>query len=101
LYNYAKNAGRLNYFSKKKKHLRIKAFYGTSYNAVCCQIWIAICAYLIIANIKKRLNLEQNFYTLLQIFNLSLYKKTPINELFTKQKYKNYTIQDFNQLTIF
>ena len=89
------------FFKWIKQHLRIKAFYGTSYNAVCCQISIAICAYLIVVIIKKRLNLEQNLYTILQIFSLSLFEKTPINELFTKQEYKNYTTQDYNQLTIF
>ncbi len=89
------------FFKWIKQHLRIKAFYGTTYNAVCSQIWIAICAYLIVAIIKKRLNLEQNLYTLLQIFSLSLFEKTPINELFIKQEYKNQTIQDYNQLTIF
>ena len=89
------------FFKWIKQHLRIKAFYGTSYNAVCCQIWIAICAYLLVAITKRKLNLEQNLYTLLQIFSLSLFEKTPINELFTKQEYKKNTTQDYNQLTLF
>jgi len=89
------------FFKWIKQHLRIKAFYGTTYNAVCCQIWIAMCAYLLVAIIKKKLFLEQNLYTLLQIFSLSLFEKTPINELFTKQEYKTNTTQDYNQLTIF
>jgi len=88
------------FFKWIKQHLRIKAFYGTSYNAVCCQIWIAICAYLLVAITKKKLNLKQNLYTLLQTFSLSVFEKTPINELFIKQDYKNNTTQDYNQLNI-
>ena len=89
------------FFKWIKQHLRIKAFYGTSYNAVCCQIWIAICAYLLVAITKKKLYLEQNLYTLLQTFSLSLFERMPINELFTKQDYKEKLISDCNQLTIF
>jgi len=63
------------FFKWIKQHLRIKAFYGTSYNAVCCQIWIAICTYLLVAITKKKLNLEQNLYTLLQTFSLSAFEK--------------------------
>ena len=89
------------FFKWIKQHLRIKAFYGTSYNAVCCQIWIAICAYLLVAITKKKLNMEQNLYTLLQTFSLSVFEKTPINQLFIKQLYKPETTCDYNQLTIF
>lgn len=89
------------FFKWIKQHLRIKAFYGTSYNAVCCQIWTAVCAYLLVAITKKKLNLEQNLYTLLQIFSVSLFEKTPINELFTKQNYKTNSTSDYKQLTIF
>jgi hypothetical protein len=56
---------------------------------------------LLVAITKKKLNLEQNLYTLLQIFSLSLFERTPINELFTKQEYKNNTTQDYNQLNLF
>jgi transposase len=89
------------FFKWIKQHLRIKAFYGTSYNAVCCQIWIAICAYLLVAITKKKLNLEQNLYTLLQTFSLSVFEKTPINQLFIKQLHKTETTCDYNQLNIF
>jgi len=89
------------FFKWIKQHLRIKAFYGTSYNAVCCQIWIAICAYLLVAITKKKLNLEQNLYTLLQTFSLSVFEKTPINQLFIKQLYKTETTCNYNQLIIF
>jgi hypothetical protein len=58
-----------------KLHLRIKKFYGTSFNAVYTQIWIAVCMYLLVAIIRKRLNLEQGLYTILQILILVCLKK--------------------------
>ena len=64
------------FFKWIKQHLRIKAFYGTSYNAVCCQIWIAVCSYLLVAIVKKKLKLEHSLYTLLQIFSITLFEKT-------------------------
>lgn len=89
------------FFKWIKQHLRIKKFYGTSFNAVCTQIWIAICVYLLVAIVKKKLHLEQNLYTLLQIFSLSLFEKMPMNELFTNQDYKKDNDTQDNQLTIF
>jgi len=89
------------FFKWIKQHLRIKVFYGTSFNAVCMQIWISISVYLIIAIIKKRLKLEQSPYTILQIFNLCLFEKTPINQLFENSNYRfNEQVQD-NQLKLF
>ena len=61
-----------------KQHLRIKAFYGTSENAVRTQIWSAIAVYLLVAILKKRLHLEASLYTILQILSLMLFEKTPI-----------------------
>lgn len=88
------------FFKWIKQHLRIKAFYGTSRNAVYTQIWIAICMYLLVAIVKKKLKLEPPLYTLLQIFSLTLFEKMPINELFTNINY-NLTCQKIsNQLTI-
>jgi hypothetical protein len=84
-----------------KLHLRIKKFYGTSFNAVCTQIWIAVCMYLLVAIIRKRLNLEQGLYTILQIFSISLFEKVPINQLFTKEEYKNKNKEQYKQLTLF
>jgi hypothetical protein len=75
------------FFKWIKQHLRIKAFYGTSFNAVCCQIWIAICIYLLVAIAKKKLKSEHSLYTLLQIFSVSLFEKVSINELVTKNNY--------------
>ena len=89
------------FFKWIKQHLRIKAFYGTSPNAVNCQVWIAICTYLLIAIVKKKLKLEQNLYTLLQTFSLSLFEKMPINELLKNKDYKNEPECDTNQLKLF
>jgi transposase len=89
------------FFKWIKQHLRIKAFYGTSYNAVCCQIWIAVCSYLLVAIVKKRLRLELSLYTLLQIFSLTLFEKVPINELFTKNVYKFICPVEDKQLKLF
>jgi hypothetical protein len=88
------------FFKWIKQHLRIKAFYGTSRNAVFSQIWIAICMYLLVAIVKKRMKLEPPLYTLLQIFSLTLFEKMPINELFINTNY-NLTSPDIsNQLNI-
>jgi len=88
------------FFKWIKQHLRIKAFYGTSLNAVCCQIWIAICMYLLVAIIKKRLKSEHSLYTLLQIFSVSLFEKVSINELVTKNNYTFNNPVDPNQLIL-
>jgi IS4 transposase len=89
------------FFKWIKQHLRIKNFYGTGYNAVCCQIWIAVCTYLLVAIVKKRLVPELSLYTLLQIFSLTLFEKVPINELFTKNDDKSLSPDDDKQLKLF
>ena len=61
-----------------KQHLRIKAFYGTSENAVKTQIWIAVSVYVLVAIVRKRLGLELSLYQILQILSLTLFEKTPI-----------------------
>ena len=61
-----------------KQHLRIKAFYGTSENAVKTQIWIAVSVYVLVAIVRKRLGLEASLYQILQILSLTLFEKTPI-----------------------
>ena len=68
------------FFKWIKQHLRIKAFYGTSENAVKTQVWIAVCTYLLVAIVRKRLNLDASLYTILQILSVSLFEKTPMNE---------------------
>jgi Transposase DDE domain/Domain of unknown function (DUF4372) len=68
------------FFKWIKQHLRIKAFYGTSPNAVRTQIWSAIAVYLLVAILKKRLHLDSSLYTILQILSLTLFEKTPIRQ---------------------
>ena len=66
------------FFKWIKQHLRIKAFYGTSENAVKTQIWIAVSVYVLVAIVRKRLCLEVSLYQILQILSLTLFEKTPI-----------------------
>ena len=77
------------FFKWIKQHLRIKAFYGTSINAVKTQIWIAVSTYVLVAIIRKRLHLELNRYTILQILSITLFEKVPPDKLFTNYNYKN------------
>jgi hypothetical protein len=74
------------FFKWIKQHLRIKAFYGTSENAVKTQVWIAISVYVLLAIIKKRLNLDQSLYTILQILSITLFEKTPILQAFSNKE---------------
>jgi hypothetical protein len=68
------------FFKWIKQHLRIKAFYGTSQNAVRTQIWTAIAVYLLVAILKKRLRLKDSLYTILQILSLTLFEKMPVSQ---------------------
>lgn len=76
------------FFKWIKQHLRIKAFYGTSANAVKTQVWIAVSVYLLVAILKKRLDLDQSLYTILQFVSVSIFEKTPISEAFSQEFYK-------------
>ena len=64
-----------------KQHLRIKAFFGTSGNAVKKQVWIAVSVYVLVAIIKKRLHCDMSRYTILQILSVALFERIPINQL--------------------
>jgi hypothetical protein len=66
------------FFKWIKQHLRIKAFYGTSENAVKTQIWIAVSVYVLVAIVRKRLGLNVSLYQILQILSVTLFEKTPI-----------------------
>src|SRR5438132_7382784 len=70
------------FFKWIKQHLRIKAFYGTSENAVKIQIWIAVSVYVLVAIVRKRLDLDASLYQILQIFSITLFEKTPILQVF-------------------
>lgn len=77
------------FFKWIKQHLRVKAFYGTSENAVKTQVWVAVCSYLLVAIVRKRLNLPLNLYTILQILSISLFEKTPINQAFSSDELRS------------
>jgi len=89
------------FFKWIKQHLRIKAFYGTSENAVKSQIWIAVSVYVLVAIIKKRLKIEQSLYTILQIFSVSIFEKMPIYQALTNTIYKKEITSNHKQLTLF
>jgi len=89
------------FFKWIKQHLRIKAFYGTSENAVKTQIWIAISVYVLVAIVKKRMKLDLSLYTILQILSVSLFEKVPLYQTFSDQNYKQLVSHDSNQLNLF
>jgi len=89
------------FFKWIKQHLKIKKFFGTSLNAVFTQIWTAVSVYLLVAIIKKRLNLNQELYTILQILSISIFEKTTVNQLFENENYNNETTDGYNQLNLF
>lgn len=89
------------FFKWIKQHLRIKAFYGTSENAVKTQIWIAVCVYVLVAIVKKRLGLDQSLYTILQILSVGLFEKMPILRAFSGDQSINEMDQTCNQLLLF
>ena len=89
------------FFRWIKEHLRIKSFYGTSENAVKTQIWIAVSVYVLVAIIKKRIKIDLSLYTILQIFSLTLFEKTPILQVLTSTEYKNKIASGHIQLKLF
>jgi hypothetical protein len=89
------------FFKWIKQHLRIKAFYGTSPNAVQTQIWIAVCVYVLVAIVKKELRLECSMYQILQILSISLFEKVPIQQALTSIISQNEKISCPNQLVLF
>jgi len=84
-----------------KQYLRIKAFFGTSDNAVKSQIWIAVSIYILVAIIKKRLGLQHSLYTILQILSVSLFDNTPILLLFRDADDLEQMQEASNQLNLF
>jgi hypothetical protein len=89
------------FFKWIKQHLRIKAFFGTTENAVKSQIWIAVSVYVLVAIVKKRLDLDAPLYTLLQVLSLTLFEKMPILEALSHDRTRRETVEDANQLTLF
>jgi hypothetical protein len=89
------------FFKWIKQHLRIKAFYGRSVNAVKTQIWIAISVYVLVAIVRKRLGIERDLYTLLQILSLCLFEKMPLNQALSGADYTLTIADNPNQLQLF
>ena len=89
------------FFKWIKQHLRIKKFYGRTENAVKTQIWIAISVYVLIAIIRKRMNLDVSLYKILQILDTTLFEKTPLYQLLTDFDYTTHFIDQPKQLNLF
>lgn len=89
------------FFKWIKNHLRIKSFFGHSENAVKAQIWSAVCIYLVIAIIKKRLEIKASLYEILQILSLTLFEKTHLLYMFQEISDPNNAYDEFNQLKLF
>jgi len=89
------------FFRWIKQNLRIKAFYGTNVNAVKTQIWIAVTVYLLVAIMKKRLQIEASLYTILQVLSVSSFERIEINQLLAKSNHRNEPDEVDNQLFLF
>jgi hypothetical protein len=89
------------FFKWIKQHLRIKAFYGTSENAVKTQIWIAVSIYVLVAIIRKRLGLEASLYQILQILSVTLFEKVPILQALETSDFQGDLVATRNQLMLF
>jgi hypothetical protein len=89
------------FFKWIKQHLRIKKFYGNSENAVKSQIWIAVSVYVLVAIVKRRLNLDASLYTLLQILSVTLFEKMPLQQAFPGSGYETPEGSPCNQLNLF
>jgi len=89
------------FFKWIKQYLRIKAFFGTSLNAVKTQVWIAVCVYVLVAIVKKELRIERSLGEILQILSISLFENTPILQVFSHECTTMSTIEVHNQLSLF
>ena len=89
------------FFKWIKQHLRIKQFFGTSENAVKTQIWIAVSVYVLVAIVRKKLNLDVSLYTLLQVLSLTLFEKMPLQQAFPGNDYTSDNGSLGNQLNLF
>jgi hypothetical protein len=89
------------FFKWVKQYLRIKAFYGTSINAVKTQVWIAVCVYVLVAIVKKELKIERSLGEILQILSIGLFEKTPILQAFSHDSLRMENSTIHNQLSLF
>jgi len=88
------------FFKWIKQHLRIKRFFGTSENAVKTQVWIAVAVYVLVAIVRKRLNLELSLHEMLQILSITPFEKTPLFQLLTYSANDQDLNTDPNQLIL-
>jgi hypothetical protein len=88
------------FFKWIKQHLRIKAFFGTSENAVKTQIWIAVSVYVLVAILRKRLGLKASLCQILQISSVTLFEKTPILQVLQASGSENHSLDTGNQLIL-
>ncbi len=89
------------FFKWIKQHLRIKSFFGTTENAVKTQVWIAVSVYVLVAIIKKRLNLNASLYTILQILSVTIFENAPINQVLSGDEADGLNQNPPNQLFLF
>jgi hypothetical protein len=89
------------FFKWIKQHLRIKAFFGTSENAVKTQVWIAVSVYVLVAIVKKRLNISASLYEMLQILSLTMFEQLPLDQLLSQRMSDQNTSDSMNQLNLF
>jgi hypothetical protein len=89
------------FFKWIKQHLKIKSFWGHSENAVKTQVWIAVSVYVLVAIAKKKFMLQQSLYEILQVLSISIFEKTPINQLFQQTPLQYCKEQNHNQLRMF
>jgi hypothetical protein len=89
------------FFKWLKQHLRIKAFYGRSENAVRTQLWVAVCVYALVAIARKQVQSEASLFEILQVLSVSVFDKTPIKQLFDAAASQNYELSSHNQLLLF
>lgn len=89
------------FFKWIKQHLKIKSFWGHSENAVKTQVWVAISVYVLVAMAKKKFNIQQSLYEMLQIFSLSMFEKVSIYQLFLQSQLQNVKEHNNNQLYLF
>ena len=84
-----------------RQHRRIKAFYGTSENAVKTQIWIAVSVYVLVAIVRKRLGLEASLYQILQVLSVTIFEKMPILQALQASNSEENLVDTGNQLILF
>jgi hypothetical protein len=89
------------FFKWIKQHLRIKAFFGTSENAVKAQIWIAVSVYVLVAIVKKRHKLPGSLYQILQILSVTVFERTPLDQLFMQTAIDEIDAESTKQLSLF